>query len=46
MAEKMAISNRSYSVDMDIAQTQVIQFDDTVNNQSVTSDNTSTVNTT
>lgn len=46
MAEKMVISRRSYSANMDIAQTQAVQFDDTVNNQSITSDNTSTVNTT
>lgn len=46
MAEKTTISDRSYSANMDIAQTQVVQFDDTVNNQSITSDNTSTVNTT
>lgn len=46
MAEKMIISRRSYSANMDIAQTQAVQFDDTVNNQSITSDNTSTVNTT
>lgn len=46
MAEKMVISSRSYSTNMDIAQTQAVQFDDTVNNQSITSDNTSTVNTT
>lgn len=46
MAEKMTISRRSYSANMDIAQTQAVQFDDTVNNQSITSDNTSTVNTT
>ena len=46
MAEKMIISRRSYSANMDIAQTQAVQFNDTVNNQSITSDNTSTVNTT
>lgn len=46
MAEKMVISRRSYSANMDIAQTQAVQFNDTVNNQSITSDNTSTVNTT
>lgn len=46
MAEKMIISRRSYSTNMDIAQTQAVQFNDTVNNQSITSDNTSTVNTT
>lgn len=41
MAEKMIISRRSYSANMDIAQTQAVQFNDTVNNQSITSDNTS-----
>lgn len=46
MAEKMVISRRSYSANIDIAQTQAVQFNDTVNNQSITSDNTSTVNTT
>lgn len=46
MAEKHVISRRSYSANMDIAQTQAVQFNDTVNNQSITSDNTSTVNTT
>lgn len=46
MAEKIVISRRSYSANMDIAQTQAVQFNDTVNNQSITSDNTSTVNTT
>lgn len=46
MADKMVISRRSYSANMDIAQTQAVQFNDTVNNQSITSDNTSTVNTT
>lgn len=39
MAEKMIISRRSYSANMDIAQTQAVQFNDTVNNQSITSDN-------
>lgn len=37
-AEKMVISRRSYSTNMDIAQTQAVQFDDTVNNQSITSE--------
>lgn len=46
MAEKHVINRRSYSARMDIAQTQAVQFDDTVDNQSITSDNTSTVNTT
>ena len=46
MAEKHVINRRSYSARMDIAQTQAVQFDDTVNNQSIISDNTSTVNTT
>jgi hypothetical protein len=45
MAKKMIISRRSYSANMDIAQTQAVQFNDAVNNQSITSDNTSTVNT-
>lgn len=31
MAEKMAISRRSYSANMDIAQTQAVQFNDTTN---------------
>lgn len=38
MAEKMVISRRSYSTNMDIAQTQAVQFDDTVINQSITSE--------
>lgn len=32
MAEKMAISRRSYSANMDIAQTQAVQFNDTTQN--------------
>ena len=32
MAEKMAINNRSYSTNMDIAQTQAVQFNDTTQN--------------
>lgn len=43
MAEKMSISSRSYSANMDIAQTQAVQFNDTDAQSQVSTSATNTV---